>query len=116
MDEAARLELSQAVRARLSRLIREAREGRDWTISEVSRQSRCERAMVSRIESGELTGSVETLVALAVVLDIDLNELKGPRVDADGRVFVPQDLQSDHGLTSDEDSPLTTPDFPTPVP
>lgn len=58
------------------RLIRDAREKRGWSRSELSRQSNVDRALVTRIEDGERTGSVDTVVAIAKVLDIDLNLLK----------------------------------------
>lgn len=63
----------------LSDLVRAARESRGWSKSELARQAKVDRALVSRIEEGERTGSVETVVAVAKALDIDLNALKGER-------------------------------------
>lgn len=57
-------------------LLRASREKRGWSISKVARMAGVDRPMVSRIESGRMTGSVETIVAIAKVLDVDLNLLK----------------------------------------
>lgn len=57
-------------------LIRTARESREWSKGELSRRSGVDRPMISRIEAGQKTGSVSTIVALFGALGIDLNLLK----------------------------------------
>lgn len=58
-------------------LIEAAREERGWSIAELARRTGVSRSLVSRIESGLMSGSLDTVVAIAKQLDIDLNLLKG---------------------------------------
>lgn len=58
-------------------LVQAAREKRGWSLAELARRSGVSRSLVSRIESGRMSGSLETVVGIAGVLDIDLNLLKG---------------------------------------
>ena len=55
----------------LGALIRSAREERGWTLTELSRQAQVDHALVSRIESGQRTGSPATLHRLALALELD---------------------------------------------
>lgn len=59
----------------LGRMLQAAREAKGWSIAELARNVGRDRAMLSRIESGRgrrrLTGSHETLCALAKALDLD---------------------------------------------
>ena|GEM_PF-4226668 len=57
-------------------LIRRTREGRGMTRTQLSRASGVDRGMLSHIEDGDLSGSIETLLRLAKALDMDLNPLK----------------------------------------
>lgn len=55
----------------LGTLIRSARESHGWTITELARRAEVDQALVSRIESGQRTGSPATLHRLAVTLSLD---------------------------------------------
>lgn len=59
----------------LGDLIRQAREARGWTLTELARRSEVDHALVSRIESGQRTGSPTTLHRLATALGLDAGEV-----------------------------------------
>ena len=52
-----------------------------------------DRALLTRIEQGDLSGSIDTLVAIALVLELDLNALKTLRnsdeIDAPTEPYTP---------------------------
>lgn len=78
------------------RLVEAARERKGLTQAALAAQVGVQPPQISRIESGSKGPSYETLVSIAVALDIDLNLLKA----------------DEPGL----EDPLTELDFPTPVP
>lgn len=59
----------------LGSLIKSARESQGWTITELARRAEVDQALVSRIESGQRTGSPATLHRLALALDLDPAEV-----------------------------------------
>jgi transcriptional regulator with XRE-family HTH domain len=63
-------------------LIRRAREELGWSIAALARAAGVDRPMVSRIERGQMTGSLETVTALFRALSLDMNLLlKAPLPD-----------------------------------
>ncbi len=57
-------------------LVLEARERLGLTKADLAERSGVDRTYISRIEAGRKPGSIEAVVKLAKVLDIDLNLLK----------------------------------------
>ena len=62
--------------ASVGELVSSARRRAGLNKAELARLAGIDRGMLVRIEQEELSGSVDTLIALASVLDIDLNLLK----------------------------------------
>lgn len=58
-------------------LIVAARKSKGWTQVELAEISGVDRSTLSKVERGEVSGSLDTMIALAAPLDIDLNLLKG---------------------------------------
>lgn len=58
------------------RLLAAARERKGWTQAELASRCGLTPATISKIESGALSGSVDSILALADELDMDLNSLK----------------------------------------
>lgn len=103
-------------------LIRTTREARGWKRSQLAHAAGVDRGMLSRIEDGLLSGSVETLLKLARAMDMDLNPLKdGSGTDADSDSISSANDDSKLGNLpqvydlSEDDIP-TVLDPPTPVP
>lgn len=58
-------------------LIAAAREAKGWTQVQLAAVVGVRPSTVNKIEHGELSGSVDTVIALGTALDMDLNSLKG---------------------------------------
>lgn len=57
-------------------LIKSEREKRGWSQDHLAEQVGVSRVQISRIESAEQVGSIDTLTKIARALDLDLNALK----------------------------------------
>lgn len=77
--------------------VREAREARGWSQGELGAKIGVSGPQISRIESGERGGSASSIVALATVLDIDLNLLKptDPLSEAETESMGPPPISED---------------------
>lgn len=69
-------------------LITEARKRRGWTITELAAAAGVDRGNLSKVERGERGASLDMLLALARVIDIDLNLL----VKSDGLEDAPTEI------------------------
>ncbi len=59
----------------LGRKIRELRQAKDWSLGELSKRSGVALSSLSRIETGKMTGTLESHVAIARSLGVRLAEL-----------------------------------------
>ena len=64
------------VRAMFGSLIKTERERRGWSQEHLAELVGVSRVQVSRIESGDQVGSIDTLTRIARELALDLNALK----------------------------------------
>lgn len=65
----------------LGRSVRELREGRGWTQSELARAARMTQSAVARFEAGGTVPTLPVLDRLARALDADLTVTVTPRTD-----------------------------------
>lgn len=59
----------------LGRKIRELRQAKDWSLAELSKRSGVALSSLSRIETGRMTGTLESHVGIARALGVRLTEL-----------------------------------------
>ncbi len=71
----ARREAPARVVYRVGRRVAELRRGRDWTQERLAERLGSSVQWVSRIESGAVNMTIETLVGIARVLDVDVVDL-----------------------------------------
>jgi transcriptional regulator with XRE-family HTH domain len=64
-----------AVRAELTRLLREAREGRGLSMNMLATQSGLSQSFISMFESGPSNPTIDTLLRIAKVLELDAGEV-----------------------------------------
>ena len=63
------------VSTHVARILREAREKRGLSMTVLAQRSGLSQGMISLFESGQRNASLETLVRIAYVLEIDLGEV-----------------------------------------
>lgn len=68
--------------ARIAERVREQRSERGWSQPELARRASLSNAMVSMVERGERTPSLEALAALAAALELDPGSLLSAEEDA----------------------------------
>src|SRR5260370_1103865 len=81
---ASTLERTQSPAVDLGRTARRLRESQNLTLADVARRAEISSAMLSRLETGRVSPSLETIVALARALGVTASALMQP-VGADDR-------------------------------
>jgi transcriptional regulator with XRE-family HTH domain len=66
---------AQAICTEVVKLLQAAREGREWSKYEIARRSGVSQSMLGRVERGLRNPTLETVLKLAIALEVDLGDI-----------------------------------------